>query len=272
LPSRVSSIGNRTFYGCGNLLVITVDPENKDFSSVDGVLLDKNQTTLVAFPGGRGGGYTIPGTVTDIQEGAFSGCDKLNSIQFPGGVTRIANGAFSGCGSLTQVTFPGSVARIGYGAFYMCGGLTELTFPASLTHIGDGAFYGCSSVKEIYFEGNAPSAGSSVASRLYFEPVPATYYYLPDTTGWESVFPRSRLAPWKPHVRAIRPSAAPESNGFAFTITWARDREVAVEASDSLAQSAWSTIATLLLSGGASEFRDSGWTNSPTRFYRLRAR
>jgi len=262
LPSTIGSIGNRAFFGCGSLLAITVDPANKEYSGVDGVLFDRNQTTIAAFPGGKGGSYTIPDTVTDIQDGAFSGCDNLDRVLFPTGITRVPDGAFAEGSSLTNVTFSSTLARIGYWTFSGCSALPRITFPASLTQIGDGAFYGCNVLKEIYFEGNAPSAASGLASYLYFEPGPATIYYLPGTIGWDSAFRGRRLEPWKPQI---------QTTGSVFTITWARGKEVTVEASSTLMKPIWSTLGTISLNGGTSEFRDPEWTNSPARFYRLRA-
>lgn len=263
LPSKVASVGNRAFHACDRLLAITVDPDNKDYGSVDGVLFDKTLTTLVAFPRGRAGPYAIPETVTDIQDGAFSACARLSSLHIPEGVTRIPDGVFAGCGGLDHVTFPGSLTRVGYAAFYMCGELADLTFPATLSQIGDGAFYDCQNLKEVYFEGNAPTAAGGGHSRLYFEGLSTTFYHLPEATGWSSW--GGRRLPWKPRMSAFR--MAPENNSFAFSVTWARNKKVAVEASDNLSHPAWSPVGILTLDANTLEFHHS--PSSPNRFYRL---
>ena len=115
-----------------------MDPLNSAFSSVDGVLFNHNQTTLVEYPGGKFGGYTIPNSVTKIEAGAFAGCFSLANITLGTGVTSIGDSAFLGCF-----------------------GLTGITIPDSLTSIGESAFQGCNGLTSVYFQGNAPSVGGT---------------------------------------------------------------------------------------------------------------
>jgi hypothetical protein len=60
------------------------------------------------------------------------------------------------------------------------------------------------------------------------------------------------------------------TNRFGFNITGPSGQVVVVEASASLASSAWDPVGTNTLTGGTSYFSDPQWTNHPTRFYRLR--
>jgi hypothetical protein len=115
-----------------------VDPLNSAFSSVDGVLFNHNQTTLVQYPGGKVGDYTIPNSVTSIGDGAFSG-SGLTSVTIPNSVTNIGGSAFYYCTSLTNVTIPDSVTRVGDFAFFGCG-LTNITLGSGVTSIGDYTF------------------------------------------------------------------------------------------------------------------------------------
>ena len=69
IPNSVTNIGVEAFHACSSLTNIMVDPLNSAFSSVDGVLFNHNQTTLVEYPGGKFGGYTIPNSVTKIEAG-----------------------------------------------------------------------------------------------------------------------------------------------------------------------------------------------------------
>ena len=66
IPSSVASIGTFAFGKCTSLTAITVDTNNRAYSSVDGVLFDKGQTTLIQYPAGKTGGYAIPDSVTAI--------------------------------------------------------------------------------------------------------------------------------------------------------------------------------------------------------------
>ncbi len=84
---------------------------------MDGILFDKNQTTLIQYPGNRTGHYKIPGTVTSIQDRAFYACDNLTSITIPACVTRIWSNAFDSCSSLSGVYFNGDAPGIDTAAF-----------------------------------------------------------------------------------------------------------------------------------------------------------
>lgn len=65
-----------SYFHCGNLQnlkLITVEPENPYFSSQNGVLYNKDKTVLISYPPNKiGSKYTIPKTVTQIMDYAFS--------------------------------------------------------------------------------------------------------------------------------------------------------------------------------------------------------
>jgi len=119
------------------------------YSSLDGILYDKEAASLIHCPGGKTGIINIPDTVTSIENLAFSGCRSLTSVIMPDTVTSIDNSAFSGCTGLTGITIPGSVARIGNSAFSGCTGLTGITIPDGVTSIGEYAFSNCSSLASV---------------------------------------------------------------------------------------------------------------------------
>jgi hypothetical protein len=108
IPSRVTSIGEEAFLDCTSLTNITVNTGNPDYSSLAGVLFNKNQTALIQCPGGFGGSYTIPNSVTNIGYYAFSGCSSLTSVTIGTNVTSIGDYAFSGCTRLREVYFKGN--------------------------------------------------------------------------------------------------------------------------------------------------------------------
>jgi hypothetical protein len=67
------------------------------------------------------------------------------------------------------------------------------------------------------------------------------------------------------------PSFGVHTDGFGFTVSWATNVPVVVEACTSLANPIWCPVGTNTLTDGASYFIDPQWTNYPARFYRLRS-
>ena len=148
IPKSVVLIDSSAFSSSG-LASITVDSRNLEYSSVDGVLFNKNKTQLVTHPAGKGISYSIPNGVTSISSYAFSGCSSLTSITIPNSVTSIGYCAFEDCSSLTSVTISDGVTSIDSSTFSGCSSLTSVTIPNSVTSIGHSAFYGCSSLTSV---------------------------------------------------------------------------------------------------------------------------
>src|SRR5215471_10020522 len=118
IPNSVSSIGNFVFSGYTSLTAITVDSANQNYSSIEGVLFDKGQTTLIQYPCAKAGAsYTIPDTVTSVGGSAFYECSSLTSVVIPNSATSIGYSAFEECQNLANVTIGNSVASIGDYAF-----------------------------------------------------------------------------------------------------------------------------------------------------------
>ncbi len=158
IPSSVTSIADYAFMECTGLTEINVDENNKNYSSQDSVIFNKNKTTLVSYPSYKTGSYNIPSSVTRIADYAFEGCTGLTSITIPNSVTSIADYAFYRCTKLKNITIPNSVTSIGFKAFSKCTGLTSITIPSSVTSIesNDPMFRGTSySFKASVFEGCA---------------------------------------------------------------------------------------------------------------------
>ena len=160
IPNSVTSIGNGAFYGCSSLTNINVSNNNKNYSSIDGVLFNKNKTVIIQYPIKKDGtSYAIPNSVTSIGDSAFSQCSSLTSITLPDGVTSIGGNAFEDCSSLTSITIPNGVTSIGEGAFYWCVSLTNITIPKGVTSIGNEAFRYCDSLTSITIPNSVTSIG-----------------------------------------------------------------------------------------------------------------
>ena len=173
IPNSVTSIGNFAFFCCTGLTYINVASDNSNYCSVDGVLFNKDKTSLIQYPGAKQGAYTIPNSVTSIGDGAFSGCSGLTSVTIPNSVTSIGNSAFSGCSGLQSIKIPNSVTSIGQYAFADCIGLASVTIPNSVTSIGNGAFYGCRGLTSVTcFATTPPQLDSYVFEEVVDEFIP----------------------------------------------------------------------------------------------------
>jgi len=308
IPNSVTNIEWFAFYNCTSLTNVTVAVDNPAYSSLDGVLFNKAQTTLITFPPGRGGSYVIPNSVTSIGGAAFYNCTSLTSVTIGNSVTNIDYSPFWSCTSLTNITvamdnpayssingvwfnkaqttliqFPGgrggsyvvpnSVTYIKASAFVGCANLTSVTIPASLTVIHSHAFYDCASLTNFTFLGNAPYVEQY--DYYYYEPIynvgaGATIYFYFGTTGWRSpIFGLPAVMLGAPAPQVGAGSAGVKPGGFGFTLTGVVHQTIVVEASTDLAN--WQPIWTNSLSAASTSFVDPQWLNHPRRFYRMRS-
>ena len=148
------TLRNERFEYCNALTVIVIDPNNPKYSSKDGVLFNKDMTTLLRFPKGKSGEYIIPDSVTTIECRAFKDCCSLVNITIPNSVTTIGDCAFKGCLELREIIIPNSVTFIGDSVFDE--GITNITIPASVKYLSPWAFYSCSSLTAIVVDEQNP--------------------------------------------------------------------------------------------------------------------
>jgi len=211
IPNSVTTIEEGAFNNCENLTSITigssltsliglyidskdlasinVDAANLKYSSVDGVLFNKNKTSLLIMPNNHAAtNYTIPSTVTTIGQGAFEHCANLTSITIPNSVATIGNRAFAWL-SLTSITIPNSVTTIGDLAFEGCSSLSSITIPNSVTTIGYCAFDYCTSLKDIYMKSTTPPEATDLGD--CYE---STTLHVP--SGCKAIY-NSKTSPWR---------------------------------------------------------------------------
>lgn len=186
IPDTVTDILPNAFNDCENLISIDVSDSHPNYSSdEEGVLYDKNKTTLICVPGGKSGSYTIPGSVETICNEALFYCVNLTDINvsqsnsyfsasqngslltkdgktlircpagktgeftIPDSVETIEHNAFYMCQNLTDIIIPNSVTTIEIHAFQSCTGLQSIEIPDSVETIGYGAFEDCSNLTSI---------------------------------------------------------------------------------------------------------------------------
>ena len=159
IPSTVTTIGTYAFNGCTRLRSITVDPDNPNYSDIDGVLYDKNQKYLYSYPNARATEYTIPDGVTMIYYSAFQEAVDLEQVTIPNSVTSIRTSAFDCCFSLQSVVLPSNLSVFNAAVFSGCRELKSVVLPTSISKIPEWAFEGCSSLESIVIPSNIRTVG-----------------------------------------------------------------------------------------------------------------
>ena len=178
ISNSVVDIETGAFLNCISLKRINVAKNNKNYIDEDGILFNKDKSTLVIYPSGRTEeSYKIPNSVKKVEHLAFNFCSALNSIEVPASVTIVESSSFAFCSNLTEINvdknntnyidedgilfnndksvlvtyplgkkeesykIPDSVTSIGEGAFYENTNLINIEIPDSVTSIGESAFY-----------------------------------------------------------------------------------------------------------------------------------
>lgn len=104
IPSSVNYIAPMAFTVCTGLTAITVDEGNTVYCSIDGVLFDKDVTTLMQYPSGKSDvSYAIPETVTNLLNYSFAASGNLISVTLPSKLTTIGDRTFLSCDRLFEV-------------------------------------------------------------------------------------------------------------------------------------------------------------------------
>ena len=185
IPFSVTTIGNCPFRA-GGIASINVDANNPNYSSKDGVLYNKNKTTIVECPPMKTGVFTIPETVT-----------------------KISNFAFDACELLTDITIPSTVTSIGYYGIAECTGLSNLSIPSSVSTINDYAFVGNTGLTSFYANSTTPVRVNSnvfysinkTTCTLYVPKGSKSLYQV--ATGWKDFNNIVEITTAVPQIKAL---------------------------------------------------------------------
>lgn len=151
VPTLVESI--ETSAGCTALAEINVQAGNSHYSSKDGVLLSGDGKSILWFPMGKEGEYTLPSTVTTVGDYAFRNC-RIETFHFADGLTSIGKYAFYNS-SVKEVSLPSTVKQIPTGLFQKCAYLTTVHLGKNTELLGDYVFDGCP-ITNLYISAPTP--------------------------------------------------------------------------------------------------------------------
>lgn len=211
IPKSVSSINKLAFDRCYKLASINVDSENCWYASIDGILCDKKQETLIYYPAAGGKIVNIPNTVKEINEYAFYDCIYQEKLNIPSETFTIPYGTFKFLSKLSfidvdinnayftsidgvlydksvseliacprlkdEITIPDGIRIISPFAFYSCQNLKAINMPNSITILGEAGFWGCNSLTNINFS----DAITSIDASAFWECTSLTSMSLPES-------------------------------------------------------------------------------------------
>lgn len=153
IPYLVTSIDELAFDSTFKLTTITENSDNNNnYSSLDGVLFNNEQTILLAYPAGGRASYFIPTTVTAIGAYAFAQASNLTSLTIPNIVTSLGQYIVSNASNLTTIDLgscSSQLTSIGDYVFANATALTSITIPNSVVSIGDSAFKNTTNLQSI---------------------------------------------------------------------------------------------------------------------------
>jgi hypothetical protein len=201
LPASLASLSGDAFKGCEALTSIEVAAENSRLASREGVVFNHDFSTLLIYPSGRGGSYSVPDSVVTIVPQAFAFSSRLQSVSVGAKVANIGVGAFQSCPRLSAILvnaantnysgkdgvlfsklnnmllqFPAgkggsytvTASWPGTNAFADCVNLTNVVFStsylfSSFTTLNPGVFSGCINLESVVL----PAGVSNVAAGAF---------------------------------------------------------------------------------------------------------
>ena len=140
IPDSITTIEERAFYGCEDLISLA-----------------------------------LPQGLTEVGSYAFAGCSALEEVSLPGSVKSTGNYVFSGCSALKRVQFEEGVLSVGNFAFNKCTALQEITFPQSLVSMGESVFAGCTALTTVRCKNETPN--ESEWSKKWLDGCSATVFW-----------------------------------------------------------------------------------------------
>ena len=203
VAKSVVEINTGTFYGCYSLKSIIVDELNVVYSSLDGVLFNKDKTIIKFMPHAKTNDYRIPDNVEVIDSGAFYE-SSLSRIIIPLSVFEIKDYAFKGCSNLSNVELSNNIKEIGFEVFYGCSSLKEVIIPNGVSTIDTWTFLDCVNLKTIII----PDSVTNIDPMAFMGCSKLTIYCNPESAANKTSFYSDELGKNKIPVKYITDTPA----------------------------------------------------------------
>lgn len=169
IPNGLTAVGAQAFSDCSNLESVIIP---KSVTFVGKWAFESCPKLKTVGPIGES--YNIQlGWTEEIPDGAFAGCEQIESVIIPNGVQKLGGSAFKDCTSLSKVVIPESVNVFSnYSNDFAFSGCPELTTAGPIGGeyniefgwteiIPDFAFSDFDSLEEITFSDNISVIGTS---------------------------------------------------------------------------------------------------------------
>ena len=177
VPKYLEKIGPMAL-ACSNISEFMVESGNNCFSIKDGVLFDKNQTTLIRYPVSKTETeYIVPDSVSVIHDAAFYKNSYLSTVGLHENINVIGQSAFEGCVNLLKLDVPKSVTELNDSVCRDCSSLTSVSLPNGLERIGNFAFAYCSALSTI----NIPDTVNCIGRLAFSSCIELISIDLPDS-------------------------------------------------------------------------------------------
>ena len=140
-------------YTAGNTSIenIDINPKNKYYTSIEGIVYTADKKTLIRCPVGKSGKVVIPDGVTTIGRHAFRSC-KISEVVIPDSVTEIGISAFTES-HIQDFTLGKGMTYIGKYMFSTCKNIKHIHIPSHIKEIMSSAFSACNAEDIVLDEG-----------------------------------------------------------------------------------------------------------------------
>lgn len=178
--NSIEFIGVDNFHICPKLLTISVSDNNVNFSSKQGVLYNKDLSSLIKVPE-HVSSVNIENVTTNLYEESLSRLNAIETVVLPNSITTLPVKAFfeskvkhieikgnvkvieprtfSHCVNLETIVLPNELVEIKDHAFYHCESLTSINLSNTIKSIGDFAFAYCHKLEVFYIPSSLTNLG-----------------------------------------------------------------------------------------------------------------